>query len=119
MQRAAFAAIQTGDEFLVSAREGYQNARDLAASLVKAPFVKPSGATYLWVDLTSYVDPEDYCAFSLLGRMADVGMLLAPGGAFGQTFGTWARLCFTAVGEEGLREGIKRFNQVLEQAESH
>jgi DNA-binding transcriptional MocR family regulator len=50
---------------------------------------------------------------AVLERIADAGVLLAPGAPFGEMYGRWARLCFTAVDEPRLEEGIARINRVL------
>ncbi len=113
MQRAALAAIQHGDEFVNMARERYVKARDWAFDNIAAPAVKPQGSTYLFLDLSQWCDPDED-VIRVLERMADAGILLTPGGAFGSKFGKWARLCFTAVERARLEEGIERFNRVLE-----
>ena len=38
----------------------------------------------------------------------DRGVLLAPGDGCGDAYATWARLCYTAVPEPRLREGLAR-----------
>ena len=45
--------------------------------------------------------------------MADAGLLLTPGSAFGAPYSKFARLCFTAVDRGRLEEGIDRLNRVL------
>ena len=49
----------------------------------------------------------------MLERFAEAGVLLAPGVAFGSPFAGFARLCFTAVDEARLEEGVARINRVL------
>jgi DNA-binding transcriptional MocR family regulator len=48
-----------------------------------------------------------------LERLVDAGMLLTPGGSFGSEYKKWARMCFTSVPLEELREAIERLNHVL------
>jgi aspartate/methionine/tyrosine aminotransferase len=50
---------------------------------------------------------------AVLERIAEAGVLLAPGAPFGEMYGQYARLCFTAVDEARLDEGIARINGVL------
>jgi aspartate/methionine/tyrosine aminotransferase len=113
MQRSALAALQDGQDFLDNARSTYQAARDLAMERIVAPCAKPQGATYLFLDLRPWSEPDSGCAFSVLERIADAGVLLAPGGSFGRSFSEWARLCFTSVSRDKLIEGIDRINDVL------
>ncbi|HUH04410.1 MAG TPA: pyridoxal phosphate-dependent aminotransferase [Kofleriaceae bacterium] len=120
VQRAAHAALVGGDSFLDDARERYQRARDLAAARVQAPCAVPQGCTYLFLDLGAWMGPNDDCSLvgadgpSVLERIAEAGLLLAPGVAFGRAYGNWARLCFSSVPEPRLIEGIDRLNRALE-----
>jgi aspartate/methionine/tyrosine aminotransferase len=119
MQRAALAALNGGEGFLREARERYQAARDLALARVQAPCTSPQGGTYLFLDLSEWIGAADGCALisldgpSVLERLAEAGVLLAPGSSFGEGYGRWARLCFSAVPEPLLVEGIERLNRVL------
>lgn len=113
MQRAALRALTSGAEFLAQTRADYQHARDRAFARLGVPCIKPQGSTYLFADLSEWVRGELGSALCLLERMADAGLLLAPGAAFGAAFGNWARLCFTAVDRARLDEGIDRLNRVL------
>jgi aspartate/methionine/tyrosine aminotransferase len=119
MQAAALAALTGGRGFLDEARQRYQAARDLALSKVAAPCVAPQGGTYLFLDLGEWIGEGDSCALisldgpSVLERLAEAGVLLAPGSSFGEGCGRWARLCFSAVPEPLLVEGIERMNRVL------
>lgn len=112
MQKAALCAFERGDEFLASARTRYRAVRDRARSLIAAPCGDPNGATYLFLDLRRWSTDEP-CAMAVLERIAEAGVLLAPGAPFGEMYGQYARLCFTAVDEPRLEEGIARINRVL------
>ncbi len=109
-QRAALAAMQGGDAFLATARARYRAARDRARVALVAPCALPPGGAYLWVDLRRW--GGDDC-IDVLARIAERGVLLAPGHAFGKAYGGFARLCFTGVDEARLDEGIARINGVL------
>ncbi len=113
MQRAALAALEFGDEFVREARARYQHVRDLAVATLDVPTGIPQGSTYLFVDLSEWVGPNEDSCLQVLERLAEVGVLLAPGAAFGERYANWARLCFTAVPEARLREGIERINRSL------
>ena len=112
LQRASCAALDGGAEFLAAAKVRYRAARDRALATIGAPCAVPEGATYLFLDLRPWCAPGGECA-AVLERCAESGVLLAPGGAVGAAFGGYARLCFTAVDEARLEDGIARINRVL------
>jgi N-succinyldiaminopimelate aminotransferase len=116
MQRAALHALLYGDAFLAETRQRYQHARDHALARVQAPCARPQGSTYLFLDFSEWIDDRHRSALCLLEKMAEEGLLLAPGAAFGAHFGDWARMCFTAVAQVRLDEGIDRLNRVLDAA---
>jgi N-succinyldiaminopimelate aminotransferase len=111
MQRAAHAALVGGDDFLVTTRARYHAVRDLAHARLAAPSRIPQGSTYLFLDLRAHTGGAD--CMGVLERIAEAGVLLAPGSAFGAQYQCWARLCFTAVDPARLVVGIDRINQVL------
>jgi N-succinyldiaminopimelate aminotransferase len=115
MQKAALAALEHGAEFLAAARRDYAEARDHAHARLADLCARPEGATYLWLDLDRFRRQGEEDCLGLLARMADAGVLLAPGAVFGHAFGSWARLCFTAVGRPVLDEGIDSVRRVLEE----
>jgi N-succinyldiaminopimelate aminotransferase len=112
MQMAALAALERGGPFLAATRERYRAARDRAAATVAAPCGEPDGSTYLFLDLRRWCADEG-CAMAVLEQIAEAGVLLAPGAPFGEMYGQFARLCFTAVDEARLAEGLARINRVL------
>jgi aspartate/methionine/tyrosine aminotransferase len=113
LQRAAAAALDGGAEFLGAARARYRAARDRALATVTAPCAVPEGSTYLFLDLRGWASSSGGDCQPVLERFASEGVLLAPGVAFGSAFAGYARLCFTAVDEARLEDGIARINRVL------
>jgi aspartate/methionine/tyrosine aminotransferase len=109
MQRAALQAMRSGESWLAGARTRYRAARDRARGRLRVPSALPPGGAYLWVDFSEF-GPD--CMPSL-EKIAEAGVLLAPGSAFGDACRTHARLCFTGVDEDRLDEGIDRINSVL------
>ncbi len=113
MQKAALAALDKGPPFLEATRQRYHATRDRVHSMIQAPCNKPNGSTYFWLDLRRWA-PDDGCALDVLEKFAEAGVLLAPGAPFGELYSRWARLCFSAVDDARLDEGIARINRVLE-----
>ncbi len=114
LQQCALGAMSQGAEFLADARQRYVGARDLAFDRVKPPCLKPEGATYLFLDLSEYCRRGEDSCIGVLETLAEAGILLAPGGGFGNLYQKWARLCFTSTPLAELEEGIERLNSVLE-----
>jgi len=121
MQRAAVAALED-DAFPVRARDTYREARDRAAAALEGAPVRfhvADGATYLFVDFAPAFEgmpPErrgPRPLLALLERAVDRGVLLAPGDAFGATYDTCARLCFTAVPADRVVLGVERVLEAL------
>ncbi len=110
MQRAALGAMRTGSGFLAAARDRYRGARDRARARLTAPAACPPGGSYLWVDFQDWSGND---CMPVLEALAEQGVLLAPGSAFGDVCHRYARLCFTGVEEKRLDEGIDRINAVL------
>jgi len=46
-------------------------------------------------------------------KMLDAGVVLSPGEYFGEMYDEWARLCFTVVAPDEVKEGIIRLNRLL------
>lgn len=113
LQRAALAALEGGAGFLAEARARYAAIREQAAAALALPVRVPQGATYLFIDLGPAMASGDRDGLSVLERIADAGVLLAPGAPFGAIYASWARLCFTAAPEPRLLEGIARINRVV------
>ncbi|HKE15032.1 MAG TPA: pyridoxal phosphate-dependent aminotransferase [Kofleriaceae bacterium] len=113
MQRAALMALETGAEFLAEARALYQATRDAVHARLGDLCLRPEGSTYLFLDLSRFRRAGEADALGALERIADAGVLLAPGAAFGHDYGDWARLCFTSVDRPALDEAVDRIIRVL------
>jgi N-succinyldiaminopimelate aminotransferase len=110
MQFGAAQAIEHGDEWLAQMRSIYGSAGRAAAEALEIP--PPEGGTFLFFDLARYMRRSETLK-DILERCLDAGVMLTPGTACGQDFGTWARLCFTVVPEAELREALKLLRRAL------
>jgi aspartate/methionine/tyrosine aminotransferase len=114
MQRAALAAVESGDAWQASARQRYKSARDATSRALHdagIPHSLPRGGTFFFVDLGAALGGRPLQ--TLLERAVDEGVLLAPGDAFGEGYDRWIRLCFTGVPEEAVLEGVARLGRAL------
>ncbi len=107
-QLAGEFVLQHGDDWLADAREQYREIGDRVASRLGVD--KPRGGTFLFLDLEDSC--EDGSLFDLLERMADRGLLLAPGPSFGP-FEHHARLSFTAATPESTLRGVEVLAEIL------
>jgi aspartate/methionine/tyrosine aminotransferase len=72
----------------------------------------PDGGSYLFVDFAPVLAGRSMR--ELLESAIDRGVLVAPGDGFGEGYERWARICFTAVDEERLAEGLTRLRAAIE-----
>jgi aspartate/methionine/tyrosine aminotransferase len=120
MQRAAIGALADAS-FPAAAREAYREARDAAAAALAGSGVRyhlADGGTYLFVDFAPvFAELGDRAGekplLALLERAVDRGVLLAPGDAFGEAWGSCARLCYTAVPKDRVVAGVERLLDAL------
>jgi N-succinyldiaminopimelate aminotransferase len=110
MQLAAARALDEGDAWLAAAREAYRAAGAAAAAAVGV--AAPEAGTFLVLDAAPYFTRGEGLE-GFLERCLDAGVLLTPGAAIGRDFGTWVRLCFTAVPPAELSEALARLSGVL------
>lgn len=105
VQRAALAAIASGDAYVADARRTYARRRDLVvAGLDRAgwPAHRPEGAFYALADVRSLNTPDAAIAAMLLD---DTHVAVVPGSAFGAP--GFVRLSF-ACSDDRLVDGLER-----------
>jgi aspartate/methionine/tyrosine aminotransferase len=112
-QRVALAALRAPSDWVDSARARYREARDVTLRALPAGLRAnaPEGGCYVFVDFSPVLSGRGLKG--LLGRAIDHGVALAPGDGFGEVFGTCARLCFTAVPPDRLKEGLARLEEAM------
>ncbi|MGH1456160.1 MAG: pyridoxal phosphate-dependent aminotransferase [Alphaproteobacteria bacterium] len=111
-QYGAIAALKQGEDFLKSQIDLWRGNRDLVverfAKMGCVHLAYPASTFYAFFK----VDGEDDC-IALTKRLIDeVGVLLSPGSAFGQSSKGYIRLCF-AVSEARLTEALDRIEKVI------
>ncbi|MGO9756274.1 MAG: pyridoxal phosphate-dependent aminotransferase [Roseiarcus sp.] len=112
IQRAAIAAIEQGEPFIVHQRARMRASRDILcdglAATGRVHFSRPEAAFYLFCS----VDGEDDTR-ALAKRLVDeAGLGVAPGSAFGAGGEAYIRLCF-ARSPEQISEATRRFSRWL------
>jgi N-succinyldiaminopimelate aminotransferase len=112
-QIAALNALgKTGQQWVAEAREKYAEIGAWAAQRLRLP--TPAGSTFLFVNVSERLsgnEPEGGLG-ALLQRLADQGVIVAPGPSFGP-YPDHIRLCFTATDPERTREGIEILARTL------
>ena len=107
-QFAALAAIQGEQSHVATAAAHYRANYSAASAALTARgihYLEPTGAFYLWVDV-SHASQGDVAAWSEQLLLRD-RVAVAPGSAFGRSGEGWIRLCLAAT-EADLLAGIAR-----------
>lgn len=111
-QMAALAAITGPQDCVVEMREGYASRRDQVVDLLEdsgVPYVRPTGAFYLMVDVSpSGTQGMDFARRLVLER----GVAVVPGTTFGPDSGQYVRVSL-ATETGALLEGVTRLTQAI------
>lgn len=110
MQFGAALALDQGEAWLAQMRTTYAKAGNMAAHALN--IAEPEGGTFLFFDMKPFMRSGEGLT-EILERCLDGGVMLTPGTACGTHYGTWARLCFTAVPEAELEVALERLRAVL------
>ncbi|HWA12271.1 MAG TPA: pyridoxal phosphate-dependent aminotransferase [Burkholderiales bacterium] len=112
VQQAGIVAIEQGEPVIARTRERFRKARDfLAARLAEIPGIEaplPAGAMYTFFRVEGMRDSLAYCK----RLVAEGGLGLAPGIAFGPEGEGFIRWCF-ASGEDRLQLGVDRLRRMM------
>ncbi len=107
-QYAALAALTGPQDYVREAAAHYRGNRDAASAVLDAkriPYLAAQGAFYLWADL-SHVSGGDIRAWTR-SFLADEGVAVAPGTAFGSIGEGWVRIALCG-GRDDLVAGVSR-----------
>jgi len=114
VQRAGLAAVTQGEPVIAHTLARFRKARDfLVGELQTIPGVEvalPSGTMYAFFRVQGMTDSLAFCK----QLVAEHGLGLAPGAAFGPQGEGYVRWCF-AAGEDKLAEGVARLRKALEE----
>jgi aspartate/methionine/tyrosine aminotransferase len=114
VQQAGIVAIEHGEDIIAHTLERYQVARDFLYQQLNAiPEIttpRPKGAMYLFFRVDGETDTLALCK----RLVADAGLGLAPGSAFGDEGEGYIRWCF-ASSLERLEQGVGRLSRFLQQ----
>ena len=113
MQIAAAKALHEGDEWLERARDAYREAARLTSMSLKLPM--PEGGTFVFFDVSDWLAEDALDASPFLHRCLDEGVVITPGGASGDAYKNWVRVCFTCIPPKALSEGLQVLKRVLSQ----
>lgn len=107
-QYAALAALTGPQDYVRTAHQHYRDNRDAASAVLDAKgirYLQAQGAFYLWADV-SHVSGGDVRSW-VRRFLADSGVALAPGTAFGSIGEGWVRIALCGRKKE-LVEGLSR-----------
>jgi aspartate/methionine/tyrosine aminotransferase len=118
VQRAGIAAITGGEPVIAHTVARFRQARDFLVERLRAipdvTVATPAGAMYAFFRVASIADSLALCK----QLVAEVGLGLAPGVAFGPEGEGFVRWCF-AASRERLAEGVQRLERGLASARPH
>jgi len=96
VQHAGVVAMRDGEPFVAEMVERYRRNRDLVfqrlAAMPKVTLARPEGAFYAFFAVDGMTDSVAYAK----QLIADTGVGMAPGRAFGPSGEGWLRLCFAS-----------------------
>ncbi|KSU72762.1 aspartate aminotransferase [Pseudarthrobacter enclensis] len=107
-QYAALAALTGPQDYVETAHRHYRENRDAASAVLDSkdiPYLQAQGAFYLWADV-SHVSGGDVRAW-VRRFLADAGVALAPGTAFGSIGEGWVRIALCGR-KQDLLDGLSR-----------
>ncbi len=107
-QYAALAALTGPQDYVRHAHEHYRTNRDAASAVLDSkgiPYLKADGAFYLWADV-SHASGGDVRGW-VRRFLAESGVALAPGTAFGSIGEGWVRIALCGKRQE-LLDGLAR-----------
>jgi len=110
IQDAGTYALQNIENLVPSRREIFKKRRDILADGLKKlgyEFKLPSATFYLWVKTPNGMPSQEFCKKLL----QEAGIVVTPGIGFGPSGEGYFRIALT-VGEERLKEAIKRFSSL-------
>lgn len=114
-QKAALAALEGPDDYLLEMRAAFQRRRDMGMEIIrgweKAVCPVPDGAFYLFVDVQKYYGEQVRDSTELCTRLLDQAhVAVVPGAAFGDD----ACIRFSyAVADDVLSDALNRVGNVL------
>jgi aspartate/methionine/tyrosine aminotransferase len=113
VQRAGLAALRGAGDFVPGLVERLRNCRDtllpLLAAVPRVQVATPLGGMYAFFR----VDGEDDSLAFAKRLVAEVGLGLAPGAAFGSEGEGWLRWCFASRDVSRLAQGVQRLESAL------
>jgi 2-aminoadipate transaminase len=106
------------DDYVRSLLEIYRRRRDVMLDALaehfprEADWTHPQGGLFIWARMPDYIDTTDLLARALREQVAFVPGRAAYVDGRG---GSAMRLNFSGIGEDGIREGIRRIGEVVRQ----
>jgi LL-diaminopimelate aminotransferase len=111
VQLAAVAALKDGEATSREMSAIYQRRRDLVCGALKeigVDVTPPKGTIYIWAPVPDGHTSASYCELVL----EESGVVISPGGAYGQSGEGWFRISLT-VADERLSEAVERLRSSL------
>lgn len=112
VQRAGVAAVTRGEPVIAHTLQRFRKARDYLIGelndIARVEVAPPTGTMYAFLRIAGVTDSLAFCK----KLVAEQGLGLAPGAAFGPEGEGFVRWCF-AAGEDKLADGVARLRRAL------
>lgn len=110
-QRMAWRGMKHFDECLQPLYDAYRANWEYAKDNLRVKSLPVSAGFYFFIWLGE--DWKSMRGEAKIKRMLDNGLVLSPGESFGNDYNGWARVCFTILPPEDLKEAVERINTMV------
>ena len=107
----AWRGMQTFDEVLDTFKPDYASTWRWLRDNLQADALPCVSGFYFYLKLGPNF--EGLSSEEQVFKMLDAGVVLSPGEYFGDDYKGWARLCFTVVPPDEVKEGVKILNELI------
>ncbi|MDP8237638.1 MAG: pyridoxal phosphate-dependent aminotransferase [Candidatus Hatepunaea meridiana] len=109
--RMAWRGMQKFDDIVNTFKPDYASAWQWVRDNLKAEAMPSISGFYFFLKLGKNF--ENLSSMEKVFKMLDAGVVLSPGEYFGYDYSEWARLCFTIVPLDEVKEGVEKLNELL------
>lgn len=111
-QRMAWRGMKRFQDALDPLRANYVPTWEWVRSNLQLETLPSVGGFYFFVRLGA--EWKGLPSSEKVKRMLDAGVVMSPGEAFGDVYDDWARLCFTIVPPDVMKQAVEKLNELMD-----